>query len=620
MVANNRDALPAQDDEERLREWLIDYDRILAELDRDPDGFAARFHDEVLQHDFTPSAIVDRVAMAIAVLDVGKRGSRFESEGVTQALREAIDWELAEHVALTGKSRLHATEADRWPAVVAYVALADAEGWDLPGIPADVLDEPQGERVIFVAQSEADSNAIVWACQAYAMTALETRAVVSALMVPTMKEAAEHAGISHDTMRQAISSATAKAGARNFPGLVQTISLLSMGIDPASRDREAVLMDLWGLTTRQAAVAALLAQGLSRRTTAHALSISEATVKKETEIVFANTAAESAADLSRRISAAYGMHVMAGASGGRVSWADRTIDPLRFISRRDGSRIAISDYGPRGGRPVLIVHSSMTARHPPRGLVRELAERGYRPITIDRPGYGLTEIEAVSDPALSQDPFGPAARDMATVMDALRIDRLDIIARGGAQAVLAFGALFPERVGSVVLVNPDAPSKRDDHRVGPIGAFKEFYLRNPWLIATAGHFLARQLNRRTAENMMRRSMQQSPPDLALLDNPEVVDDYYRALRPFGAGKLQGYVREQTYFATRPTDAYRPDSHGWKVLISGHDTFSDPQDMLDYWSALLPDASVDMVPHGGRLLAYAEPGLIVEALEACRRDD
>ena len=603
----------APDDDARLRLWMDDYDRILAELARDPDGFSARFHDDVLQREFTPSAIVDRVAMAIAVLDIVDQRTLFETDGMGESLRQAIDWDMAEQVARSGKSRMHATGADSGPAVVAYVSPADAADWDLPDMPGGVLDRASRAQVIFIAQSDAGTNAIIWACQAFAMTPLETRAVVAALVAPTMKLAAEQAGISHDMMRQAISAATAKTGARNFPGLVQTISLLSMGIDPASHDREEVLMDLWGLTPRQAAVAALLAQGLSRRTAAHALNVSEATIKKETEIVFANTAATSAADLSRRISAAYGMHVMAGASGGRVSWADRTIDPLRFVLRRDGSRIAISDYGPRDGKPALIVHSSMTSRHPPRELVAELVRQGYRPITIDRPGYGLTDLEAVADIAATHDPFVPAARDIATVMDALKLDKIDVIARGGAQVVLAFATLSPERLGAVLLVNPDPPTKSEKRRIGPIGAFKEFYLTSPWLIAVAGHFLARQLNRKTAQTMLRRSMQYSAPDRELLEDPAVIDDYYRALRGFAAGKLQGYIREQTYFATRTVDPYRPDSTGWKVLIAGNDTFGEPADMLAYWRNLLPDATVELVPEAGRLLAYADPKRIVDEL-------
>lgn len=59
--------------------------------------------------------------------------------------------------------------------------------------------------------------------------------------------------------------------------------------------------------------------------------------------------------------------------------------------RADGSRVAWSEYGSVTGRPVLVVHSSMTTRFVSRRLLRALQTRGCRPIAIDLPGFGLSE-------------------------------------------------------------------------------------------------------------------------------------------------------------------------------------------------------------------------------------
>jgi hypothetical protein len=81
------------------------------------------------------------------------------------------------------------------------------------------------------------------------------------------------------------------------------------------------------------------------------------------------------------------------------------------------------------------------------------------------------------------------------------------------------------------------------------------------------------------------------------------------------GRLEGYVREQIYFARGKTANYPVSGAGWSVLISAHDTLSDPASVRSYWEEILPRAEFETLPEHGRLLAYADPGLIVRRLKA-----
>jgi hypothetical protein len=43
---------------------------------------------------------------------------------------------------------------------------------------------------------------------------------------------------------------------------------------------------------------------------------------------------------------------------------------------------------------------------------------------------------------------------------------------------------------------------------------------------------------------------------------------------------------------------------WRVLVAEHDTMHDPAQVLDYWRAVLPDATFEVVPDTGRLIAMS----------------
>ena len=124
---------------------------------------------------------------------------------------------------------------------------------------------------------------------------------------------------------------------------------------------------------------------------------------------------------------------------------DPAIEPSRFSMRPNGRcTIAWSDYGPASGKPVLIVHSNWCCRFVPRVLAQELQRRGWRPIAIDRPGFGGTSLGSSS----KDDPFGQAIEDVLQVLDAAKIEQIPIIARCGAQFTLACKAAAPERVAA----------------------------------------------------------------------------------------------------------------------------------------------------------------------------
>jgi hypothetical protein len=177
---------------------------------------------------------------------------------------------------------------------------------------------------------------------------------------------------------------------------------------PQEDDAE-MLADLWGLTPRQAAIAGLVAAGASRGGAAAALGVGEAVVRKELERVHLVLQVSTGAGLARKVVEANAFRWLTRATGGDIGFADPHLEPLQFVHRPGGGRIAVSDYGPASGRPVLVVHSSMTSRIVGRSLLRALQAAGYRPISIDRPGFGLTDEVPGLQPG-AHDPYVTARR------------------------------------------------------------------------------------------------------------------------------------------------------------------------------------------------------------------
>jgi pimeloyl-ACP methyl ester carboxylesterase len=119
--------------------------------------------------------------------------------------------------------------------------------------------------------------------------------------------------------------------------------------------------------------------------------------------------------------------------------------PPTLVALPGGRTLALDDVGDPAGTPVLYLHGTpdaRLARHPDDGLA---TAAGVRLVAVDRPGYGA------SDPLPADTGAGPHAyaTDVATLLDALGLDRVAVLAwSGGALAALTVAAA-PSLAGRV---------------------------------------------------------------------------------------------------------------------------------------------------------------------------
>lgn len=413
-----------------------------------------------------------------------------------------------------------------------------------------------------------------------------------------LREAAARTGITYLSARNALAEIKQKIGLETIPLIVAQV--LALSEEAAASTRE--LHDLFSLTERQFAVARGLAVRKSRQEIARSVGISEAVVDAETKNIYLTLGVNTAVAAIRMVET--GMASARGLPAHRTTTDGHTL-PLGVVTLA-GRTIGYSDFGPTSGRPVVILHSTITARAPPTRLVAALMARGFRPIAVDRPGFGDTDS--------ADDHFGCAASDLAGVCSHLGIERVDLIARGSGQAAVAIAAYLPSLVDRVILVNPTPAIAHTPNDRGPLGRIKRRFASHPAMIDLTIRTLARFVTASRLQDGMIRSFRDSPPDLALAEqDPQFIADYLRATRDFGRGRVEGYVREQKDWATGFDVPVMTGCQSWCILQASQFVLHDPEPALAYWRARLPHTPVRMIDAAGQMLAYSHPDAIVDIL-------
>ncbi|WP_293675896.1 alpha/beta fold hydrolase [uncultured Phenylobacterium sp.] len=560
--------------------------------------------------------VVDARSVAAAVYDASGRQLAATSAFTAAGCDDLIDRDrLADIAAGVDAVWDHVTrngESSGATALIVYAPAARAVTWRVP--PEQHAVAAANGRSVVVLTTALDPRAAPLrdACIAYGLNGLQTRVALATIRLGAIKPAAEALNLSYQTAREALAQAMKRAGARRLPELVTRLTTLAFGVFPGQRSSSDVLADVWGLSERQITIAGMVAEGADRQRVARLLGVSLGLVKKELDAVYALLHVGSGAALARKLVEARALSWLTAATAGSVGFVEEHSEPLRFALREGGGRIAYSDYGPASGRPVLVLHSSMTSRIVSRKLLRALHKAGCRPIAIDRPGFGLTD--PLDGPQALADPFGSATADVARVLAQLKVRRVDVVSRGAAQFLVALARALPDALGRVVLVNPGPPYRHSGRGLGPLAAMKEAFVRNPSITRVFASALASQLTYRRLARMMDQWTRGSPPDQRAVRDPELVADFFRSIRMFATGRYEGFAREQAAIARGDRPAPFEVPGGWSVLLGSSDFLYEPEVVLSYWREMLPGATFQLVPDGGRFLAMTHAGLVVEAID------
>lgn len=497
-----------------------------------------------------------------------------------------------------------------FPVHALWAPVADTAGWNLPPALRLKCEQHSGGRLLLMVGGVADEGPLDAASRAFGLTDLERRVMKAVARTGSVRSAAAILEIGYGTARDTVQAATRRIGARNLPSAVRTLVAAAFGVQPDEGDSATILSDMLPINERQARIAASIANGMTRHEVAAALRVSAAVVKKDLEIVFSTLGVSSAAELSRLVCEVRALRLFTRSTDGALGLYDPVSEPTRLTPRAAGNGIiAWSDYGPRSGQPVLVVHSNWCCRSVPRPLVASLHRRGFRPIAIDRPGFGLTDVGR----STLAEPFGQAITDVTQILDQLGIAKLPIVARCGAQFVMAFKKAAPERIGRVVLVSPSPQTGADGLRKGIVGVVKEAFYRSPRLIEFFFRIISAQISFARVETLTRAIVHGQPADTKLCDDPTFLRDRLRAIRPLSTGRMTGAILEEHVVSHGGISFPVINELDWVVLQGDHDSHNSYSEVHSYWSHFLPSARFVRVPDGGRFMTSSHHELITEAL-------
>lgn len=118
----------------------------------------------------------------------------------------------------------------------------------------------------------------------------------------------------------------------------------------------------------------------------------------------------------------------------------------------DGVPLHYADEGE--GEPVLLLHASFLNFRAWDGVAQALVKANYRVIRPDFPSLGLSGIDGKSLNGGRVDFFNRNAEVVAKLMEALKLDKVNVIATSsGAIAGSRYASYFPDRISRLVLIN-----------------------------------------------------------------------------------------------------------------------------------------------------------------------
>jgi len=476
--------------------------------------------------------------------------------------------------------------------------------WPLPAEARDLLARaPRRMALLGFAPSRVGGLA-ARAAEAFGLTPLESRLVEALLDAPGLEAAADRVGVGRETARDAVRSAQRKTGARRTSDLVRTMLDMMCGDQPDPPDMAEVFVETFGATPAEARVASHFARGLTAREAAAAMGTAESTVRGQLKAIYAKAGVGKAKDFMR-LAAEAGVLVSMSRTAETVTQVEGLAGRLRLAPRPDGRRVAFWDYGPRGGKPVLVTHGTITGRTLPPRLTAALHRRGFRPLVPQRPGFGLTDIA-------TGDYVETAADDMAAVLDTLRLRAAFLLTRDdGVAAALAFAERWPDRVRAGMLVHPRWPGLAVRSPETVMGSVSRAFVARPELVASFAEMMRRQTRTDIMGGILRRVAQSIPADREVLERPGVLTSMVRDIQAMAARTSQGFAQEQSLYARgwRPP-ALQPGPP-WLLVECGQ----TPMPGVEEAFGGLPDCRLATLPDAGLLVYHSHPEAVVDLFAA-----
>lgn len=277
------------------------------------------------------------------------------------------------------------------------------------------------------------------------------------------------------------------------------------------------------------------------------------------------------------------------------------------IRLQDGRMLGYAEVGDPAGKPVFFFQGTPSSRlfHPDASITKAL---GVRLITLDRPGFGLSDFQPGRTLLDWPD-------DVAEVADLLGFDRFAVVGiSGGGPYVAASAFRIPQRLTGAAMVSSMGPvgvpgvteGMPGVRRAGAFIGLHVPWLLRPlmWLGQNPGRDLDRFFERYTAHN--------PEPDRLLLAQPEFSGMLKASYAESARQGIRGFAWE-VRLMSRPWGFRLEDITLPVQLWHGGQDSSTPMAMARYMAGAIPDCQATFFPDEGHFLLFTHWQEILAAL-------
>ena len=264
----------------------------------------------------------------------------------------------------------------------------------------------------------------------------------------------------------------------------------------------------------------------------------------------------------------------------------------------DGRSLGYAEYGDPAGKPVFFFQGTPSSRlfhHPDESIAVSL---GARIITMDRPGFGLSDFQ--SDRTLLDWPS-----DVVELANVLEIDRFAVAGiSGGGPYVAACAFRVPHRLTAAAIISGVGPVDSPDAiqgmpRIRRLGVAVARYA--PWLLRPLLWLVSNP--RRNPEQFFEQINAQVPEsDRAILAQPEVramlIENWAEATR----NGIRGYAWEALIFGY--PWGFRLEGITMEVYLwHEEEDASSPLPMARRVASAIPNRRATFLPGEGHFLFF-----------------
>ncbi|MGF1633093.1 MAG: alpha/beta fold hydrolase [Phycisphaerae bacterium] len=254
----------------------------------------------------------------------------------------------------------------------------------------------------------------------------------------------------------------------------------------------------------------------------------------------------------------------------------------------DADQVRFTDEGPKGSRPVVLVHGFPLDSNVWRHQVVGLVQSGHRVICPDLPGFGQSQAPKPGDPPMSLDSLAEALRELLRQQEALPCV-LAGLSMGGYVA-FALARQTPGALAGLVLVDTKPTADNDQQKQA----------RNDMAALAraegAGAVAERMLGKVLAEPHRVGPVSQEVMRMMSRQPPETVAQACEAMRD--------RPDSTPLLATLPMPV---------LWLTGEQDELCPPEQVREWAALTPGAKATVIPDAGHLTPIENPAAVTTAV-------